>query len=189
MHSHSIVFVPSATIKDILTQAGPDGRRAKWISTLLEYDIEIKPTKLVKGQGLAKLMSQSNYEALGVNFFELCTYIIAQEEEGKVHLDFLASPWYKNIVHVLQNLQAPPKLSKTQARFVKLKSAMFCILNKFLYWKHRGDILLNCLLEVEAKQKIKDFHCGDCGGHLYWKTTTHKILRDGFYWLTFFVDT
>ena len=57
MHSHSIVFVPSDAFKDILTQAEPDGRRAKWISTLLEYDIEIRPTKLVKGQGLAKLMS------------------------------------------------------------------------------------------------------------------------------------
>ena len=65
LHSHSTVFVPSATIKGILTQAEPDGRRAKWIATLLEYDIEIKPTKLVKGQGLAKLMAQSNHEALG----------------------------------------------------------------------------------------------------------------------------
>ena len=35
LHSHSIVFVPSATIKDILTQAKPDGRRAKLIATLL----------------------------------------------------------------------------------------------------------------------------------------------------------
>ena len=47
LHSHSIVFVPSAAIKDILTQVEPDGRRAKWITTLLEYDIEIRPTKLV----------------------------------------------------------------------------------------------------------------------------------------------
>ena len=70
LHSHSIVFVPSATIKDILTQAEPDGRRAKWIATLLEYDIEIKPTKLVKGQGLVKLMAQSNSEVLGVSFSE-----------------------------------------------------------------------------------------------------------------------
>ena len=68
---------------------------------LLEYDIEIKPTKLVKGQGLAKLMAQSNYEALGVNFFEPCTDIIAQAGEGQVHPDFLASSWYKDIVHVL----------------------------------------------------------------------------------------
>ena len=73
LHSHSIVFVPSTAIKDILTQAETDGRRAKWIAILLKYDIEIKPTKLVKGQGLAKLMIHSNCEALGVNFFEPCT--------------------------------------------------------------------------------------------------------------------
>ena len=78
MYSHSTVFVPSAAIKDILTQAYLDGRRAKWISTLLEYDIEIRPTKLVKGQGLAKLMAQSNHEALGINFLESCMNIIAQ---------------------------------------------------------------------------------------------------------------
>ena len=81
LHSHSTVFVPSATIKDIFTQEEHDGRRDKWIATLLEYDIEIKPTKLVKGQCIAKLMTQSNYEALGVNFFEHCTNIIAQQEE------------------------------------------------------------------------------------------------------------
>ena len=57
LHSHSVVFVPSVAIKDILTQVEPDRRRAKWIATLLEYDIEIRPTKLVKGQGLAKFMA------------------------------------------------------------------------------------------------------------------------------------
>lgn len=167
MHSHSIVFVPSAAIKDILTQVEPDGRRAKWISTLLEYDIEIKSTKLVKGQGLAKLMAQSNHEALGINSFESCIDTSAQQEEGQVHPYFLASPWYKDIVHILLNLQAPSKLSKTQARSVKLKAAKFCIINKFLYWKDPGGILLNCLLEEEAKKKTKEFHSRDCGGHLY----------------------
>ena len=92
LHSHSIVFVPFAATKDILTQVEPDGRRAKWIATLLEYDIEIRPTKLVKEKGLAKLMAQSNHEALGINFFESCTDTIAQQEEGKVHPDFLAYP-------------------------------------------------------------------------------------------------
>ena len=91
LHSHSTVFVPSAAIKDILTQAEPDGRRAKWIATLLEYDIDIKPTKLVKGQCLAKLMTQSNYEVLVVNFLELCSENIAQVEEGQVHPYFIAS--------------------------------------------------------------------------------------------------
>ena len=101
LHSHSIVFVPSAAIKDILTQEEPNGRRDKWIATLLEYDIEIKPTKLVKGQGLGKLMAQSNYEVLGVNFFESCAENIAQVEERQIHIDFVASSWYKDIIYVL----------------------------------------------------------------------------------------
>lgn len=112
-------------------------------------------------------MAQSNYEPLWVNFFEPCVDIIAQAEEGQVHPDFLASSWYKDIVHVLQNLQAPPELSKTWARSVKLKFAKFCILDRYLYWEYPGGMLLNCLLEEEAKQKIKEFHSGDCGGHLY----------------------
>ena len=134
-------------------------------------------------------MAQSNHEALGIKFLEPCIDIIAQQEEGQVHPDFLTSSWYKDIVHVLLNLQAPSELSKTQARSIKLKDAKFCILNKFLYGKYPGGILLNFLLEEEAKQKIKEFHSGDCGGHLYWKTTTHKILRAGFYWPALFADT
>lgn len=55
LHSHITSYVPSATIKEILTRSDPDGRRAKWIVVLLEYDLEIKPTKMIKVQGLAKL--------------------------------------------------------------------------------------------------------------------------------------
>ena len=47
---------------------------------------------------------------------------------------------------------------------------------------------MNCLLESEAQIKIKEFHQGYCGGHLYSKTTAHKILRVGFYWPTLFSD-
>ena len=101
LHSYSIIFVPSTAIKDILIQAKHDGRRAKWIATLLEYDIEIRPTKLVKGQGLAKLMAHSNYEALGVNFFEPYIGIISQAKERKVHTYLIASPWYRDIIYVL----------------------------------------------------------------------------------------
>ena len=47
---------------------------------------------------------------------------------------------------------------------------------------------MNCLLETEVKEKINEFHKKDCGGHLFWKTTTYKILRAGFYWPTLFPD-
>ena len=61
LHSHIIAFVPNLVVRDILTQ-DPDGKRGKWIAVILEYDLEIKPTKLIKGQGLARLMAESNFE-------------------------------------------------------------------------------------------------------------------------------
>lgn len=49
LHSHIIAYIPSCVVKDILTQPEPDGKRGKWIAVLLEYGMEIKPTKIVKG--------------------------------------------------------------------------------------------------------------------------------------------
>jgi hypothetical protein len=36
-------------MKEILIQPDIDERRSKWIAKILEFDLEIKPTKLVKG--------------------------------------------------------------------------------------------------------------------------------------------
>jgi hypothetical protein len=49
LHSHVIAYVPRKSVKDILTQPNPEGRRGKWIEAMLEYDLEIKPMKLIKG--------------------------------------------------------------------------------------------------------------------------------------------
>ena len=68
IHSHTTAYVPNILVKDILTQPDPEGKRGKWIAVLLEYDLEIKPTKLIKGQGLSKLMAQTNCELLGIKF-------------------------------------------------------------------------------------------------------------------------
>ena len=69
---------------------------------------------------------------------------------------------------------------------MKLKSAKFCILNEYLYWKDLGGVLLNCLLENEGQKTIEEFHKGDCGGHHSWKVKTNKILRFFFYWTLLF---
>eukprot|EP00253_Pinus_taeda_P016485 PITA_16485 len=49
LYSHVIAYVPSPIVKNILTQENLEGRRGKWIANILEFDIEIKPTKLIKG--------------------------------------------------------------------------------------------------------------------------------------------
>eukprot|EP00253_Pinus_taeda_P030508 PITA_30508 len=179
LHSHILAYVPNAVVKYVLVQTDLEGRRGKWIAALLEYDVEIKPTKLVKEQGLAKLMAESNMHALDIN---LVSTMSDENEKGssiEASEMFSLSPWYSDIVYVLKNLSPPLGMTRNKARTLKLKAAKFCILNAALYWKDPSGVLLNCLVEKEAKKVMEDCHRGDCGGHLFWKSTTNKILRAG----------
>ena len=77
----------SAAIKDVLTQPDVDGRRAKWIAKLIEFNIELKPTKLVRGQGLAKLLAEENCRTLDINLMSTNVEIGQIEEEEAVELE------------------------------------------------------------------------------------------------------
>ena len=140
-------------VKDILTEDNPDGKRGKWIFVILEYDTEIKPTKIIKSHGLSKLMDESNFHALDINFLAAMD---EQEEKAtpQVTNDFATSPWYAYLIFVLHHLQAPPGLTKTKARFLKRKAMKYYILKGNLYWKDVGGILLNCSLKDEADKDL-----------------------------------
>eukprot|EP00253_Pinus_taeda_P030845 PITA_30845 len=150
LYSHVTTYVPNSVVKYILTQEGLESKRAKWTASILEYDIEIKPTKLIKGQGLAKLMSETNFQALGIkqlhNEPELATPQISET--------FLQSPWYADICFVLLNLCAPPRLSRTKKRFLRMKSSKFSVIDGALFWKnHEGH---KCQI-FEGKIKLLPF--------------------------------
>jgi hypothetical protein len=68
LHSKVVSYVPNNTVKEILTQPNTNGKRGRWIAKILVYEMDIKPTKLVKGQGLLRLLEESNYKSLGLNF-------------------------------------------------------------------------------------------------------------------------
>eukprot|EP00253_Pinus_taeda_P019747 PITA_19747 len=157
LHSHIIAHVPNIVVKDIPTQNGPDGKRGKWIAVILEYDIDIKPTKLTK---------ESNFNPLDINV----VFPLDDLEEltiPPIDKAYLNSPWYVDLLYVLFNLNAPPGLSKTNARFLKLKAAKFFIIYSTLYWKYVGGVLLKCFLKDDVDKVMHKFHEGDYGGHLY----------------------
>ena len=79
------------------------------------------PTKLIKGQGLAKLMAESNLQALDMNMVDVLEEI---EEFTAPYIEesFVNSPWYVDIIYVLLYLNTPPSLSKTKAIFLKQKA-------------------------------------------------------------------
>lgn len=49
---------------DILSQHDSIRERGKWISLIQEYDHDIKPINIIKGQGLANMMIERNEKAL-----------------------------------------------------------------------------------------------------------------------------
>jgi hypothetical protein len=57
LHSKIITYVPTSVVKDILVQPDSDGKRGQWLAKIQKFDLEVKPTKLVKGQGLAKFLA------------------------------------------------------------------------------------------------------------------------------------
>jgi hypothetical protein len=194
LHFKIIAYVPTSAVKDILVQDDSDGKRGRWLAKIQEFDLEVKPTKLVKGQGLARLLAESNFQALGMNN--------AQEEEGwidmneiddqitenKIEDKFISSDWYKDIVTYLLTLKCPDELLASKSRTLKLHAVKYCIYEKKLYWKDPLGFLLVCLVESETEEVISQFHEGVYGGHHAWRETTYKILRVGYYWPKLFPD-
>ena len=62
-----MAYVPSSVVKEILVQPDSEGKRGRWIAKVMKYHVEIKPTKFVKGQGLAKLLTESNCKVLNLH--------------------------------------------------------------------------------------------------------------------------
>ena len=157
VHSKVIAFVPNIVVKDVLLQPDTEGKRGRWISKILEFDIKIRPTKLIKGQGLAHLMVESNYKALELN-------VEGSSGEISEYPNIFQSDWYKDIVYFLQNMNCPPEMEKFRRRAFKLKAIKYCIMESNLYWKDPTGILLKCVDEEEAQRIMTECMLALVGG-------------------------
>lgn len=86
-----VAYVANAIVKDIFRQSEVTGRRCRWINQVQEFNINIQITKIVRGQGLFKLMVESNLEVSQVNNVSLEDVVISIEQV----------PWYSNITYYL----------------------------------------------------------------------------------------
>eukprot|EP00253_Pinus_taeda_P009404 PITA_09404 len=175
LHSKIIAYVPSAAIKDILIRPDADGRGARWIAKLIEFNIELNPTKIVRGQGLARLLTEENCGAMDVNL------ICLNSENGQTKVEETTEPkrkqsvaenlascdWYSKIVKFLLKLEIPPSCTQSQARTIKLKATKYCINENLLYWRDPSGVLLRCLDKEQAMEVMQQFHSNMCGGHHY----------------------
>jgi hypothetical protein len=126
IHSKIVTYVPTSTIKGILVQLDSYRKIVRWLAKIQEFDLEVKPTKLVKGQGLENLLAESNFRALGINHLESHKDLLDIEEFDdqtptiQIQDKFASSSWYGNIFSYLLTLQFLNDMTSSKVRTLKL---------------------------------------------------------------------
>ena len=60
------VIIPHPSVRALFVQKEMGERRGNWITTIQEFDLEIKPTKIVRGQGFCRLAVEALVDKEGV---------------------------------------------------------------------------------------------------------------------------
>lgn len=180
LKTHTKVIVPFLVVRNILIQRDVGETRANWVINMQEYDIEIKPTNIVKGQGFCRmLVGASNISELQHSGDEVQVYVVSLNDTDSRYAD---------IIFYLKNGYAPPHLNYTKKRALRLKAKQYQIVNNVLFRMNYDYNLLRCLGNSEAEKVLQELHDGLASGHFGGDATTHKILRAGYYWPTLFKD-
>jgi hypothetical protein len=172
------IIVPYPVVRNLLVQKELCEKRENWVTSLQEYDIEITPAQIVRGQGLCKLVTDS---------------FVGQQEENDMsnpgqHYQNLiccaqnpVSPWYDDIKFCREHASAPRHLDPTKRTVLRLKSASFHLIIGIMFHQNFDGVLMHCLEKDEAEKVLLELHAGKAGGHFGGDTTAHKVLRVGYY--------
>ena len=103
LKTHTKIIVTLSAMRQLLMQRELGEKRANWVTTLQEYDVEIRPSKIVRGQGFSKIITGASHLPL-------------EEDSGnnvkisKVSLNDGKSQ-YADLIFYLRNGYAPNQLS------------------------------------------------------------------------------
>lgn len=162
LHSHSVIFVLDSTVKSILTQQEVKlNKRVMWVTKIQEYDLDIHPTKTVKGQGLCKLMAKNKMET--------------KKEPPLTLFIGLQDTWFSDVAYYLTYGSFPSHLSAKEQRNLKLKAAKYVIWQDVLYKKGLDGTYLRCVDKPQQQKLLEVYHGEACGGYFSSSGTAFKI--------------
>eukprot|EP00253_Pinus_taeda_P004051 PITA_04051 len=179
LKTHTKIIVPFPTVRNLLAQKDVGEKRANWVTALQEYDIEIKPANIVRGQGFCKMLAGA---------LQISEIPSVEVQMCEVSLNDQKS-LYADIIYYLKNRYAPSYLDHTKKRALRLKAKQYQLINDILFRMNYDSILLRCLEKYEAEKVLQELHDGIAGGHYTGDATAHKILRAGYYWPMLFKDS
>jgi hypothetical protein len=95
-------------------------RRGNWMVVIQEFDLDIKPTKIVKGQGLCKLIAEAQDQVDSENSgWENELSLWCSEV---LYLPPGQDSWYENLSYFLHHGTCPKNLNPRERRALRLKS-------------------------------------------------------------------
>jgi hypothetical protein len=160
-------------------------RRENWMEVVQEFDLDIKPAKLVKGQGLCKPTIESrdhvNEDRVWENELALWCGEASFVSPGK-------ESWYEKLTYHLHHGTCPENLNPRERRALRLESTQYRLIKSVLFRVNYDGVLLRCLEREDVDKILKELHDGPAGGHFAGNTTAHNILRADYYWPTLFRD-
>jgi hypothetical protein len=140
--------------------------------------LEITPAQIVRGQGLCKLVvdSETGQQKDGD------TSNLEQHNQNLICCaQNLISPWYDDIRFCLEHGSTPRHLDPAKRRALRLNSTSFHLVNDILFCQNFDGVLMRCLQKDEEEKVLLELHAGEAGGHFGGDTTVHKVLRVGYY--------
>jgi hypothetical protein len=170
LHSHSVVYVPEIVVKSILTQQEVGmNKRAVWVAKVQEYYLTIKPTSLVKGHGLCKMIDENKDASLDKS-----------NETPIVLLVSLTNSWFLDIAYFLSYGECPSNMNHKERRNLRLKAAKYVISNGVLYKRGIDGTFLRCVDTGQQENLLKTYHYEACGGHFSSTLLLSKFLGIAF---------
>eukprot|EP00253_Pinus_taeda_P032759 PITA_32759 len=137
----------------VIRQKDVGEKRANWVTALQEYDAEIKPVNIVKGQGFCKMLAGAS----------LISEIPPSEVQMyEVSLNDVES-LYADIIFYLKNGYAPSNLDYSKKRALRLKAKQYQLVNDALFRMNYDFVLLRCLENSEVEMVLQELHDGPAG--------------------------
>jgi hypothetical protein len=161
------------------------GERRGRMEFFQEFDLDIKLAKLVKGQGLCKLVVEAQDQINEDPGWENELALWCSED---LYVPLGKESWYGKLIYLLHHGTFRENLNPKEMRALKLKSTQYRLINSVIFRVNYDGVLLRCL-ECEYVDKVpRELHDGHAGGNFVGNTISHKILRADSYWPTLFRD-
>ena len=140
-------------VKDFLLNKDLNTKRASRITKAMEYDIEIKVTKLVRGKGLCEQLVEKGKNDLNDDV----DVVLALLDDEQPIVPNVQNDWVDDMVFFLQIGCCPEGLEKSKQRHYRLQAIPYCSMNGILFKKDLQGVMLRCVKPDQVDHILHQF--------------------------------